>query len=196
MAHRLVEARLPDRQSGEGGPHPARRLPEPRQQALLHRLTEGQLDGRDRRRQLEAGRQDQHRQRRRIPARARRGTAADGHVYGATTHAGEGKVTIWDLADNRSPAPSRPPARDCSSAAAENSPYVWADSMFATPANHIYVFDKNPPFKVVKVIEDGTQPLHPEFTPTASWSTWPTGRRMWCGSIMPPRSRRSPRSAA
>jgi mono/diheme cytochrome c family protein len=46
----------------------------------------------------------------------------------------------------------------------DHSPYVWADSMFAKPANHIYVFDKNPPFTVVKVIEEGTQPLHPEFT--------------------------------
>ena len=36
--------------------------------------------------------------------------------------------------------------------------------MFAKPANHIYVIDKNPPFKLVKVIEEGTQPLHPEFT--------------------------------
>ena len=31
---------------------------------------------------------------------------------------------------------------------------MWADALF----------DKNPPFKLVKVIEEGTQTLHPEFT--------------------------------
>jgi len=90
--------------------------------------------------------------------------ASDGHFYGATTHAGEGKVTIWDLADDKIAAaiPTAGPGLFIRSA--ENSPYVWADSMFAKPSNHIYVIDKNPPFKVVKVIEEGTQPLHPEFT--------------------------------
>jgi nitrite reductase (NO-forming) / hydroxylamine reductase len=46
----------------------------------------------------------------------------------------------------------------------DKSPYVWADALFGNPANKIYVFDKNPPFKLVKVIEEGTQTLHPEFT--------------------------------
>ncbi len=91
-------------------------------------------------------------------------TASNGHVYGATTHAGEGKIAVWDLADNVIAAsiPTQGPGLFIRSH--DNSPYVWADSMFATPANHIYVFDKNPPFKVVKVIEEGMQPLHPEFT--------------------------------
>jgi plastocyanin/DNA-binding beta-propeller fold protein YncE len=89
---------------------------------------------------------------------------ADGHIYGATTHAGEGKITMWDLADNQiaGSIPTAGPGLFIRSS--EHSPYVWADSMFATPANHIYVFEKTPPFKLVKVIEDGTQPLHPEFT--------------------------------
>ena len=89
---------------------------------------------------------------------------SDGHFYGATTHAGEGKVTIWDLADNKIAASIPTAGPGLFIRAAENSPYVWADSMFAEPANHIYVFDKNPPFKLVKVIEEGTQPLHPEFS--------------------------------
>ncbi len=90
--------------------------------------------------------------------------ASDGRIYGATPHAGEGKITVWDLTDGKISAsiPTAGPGLFIRSS--DHSPYVWADSMFATPANHIYVFDKNPPFTVVKVIEEGTQPLHPEFT--------------------------------
>jgi nitrite reductase (NO-forming) / hydroxylamine reductase len=91
-------------------------------------------------------------------------TASDGHVYGATTHAGEGKIAVWDLADDKIAASIATTGPGLFIRSNENSPYVWADTMFAKPANHIYVFDKNPPFKVVKVIEEGTQPLHPEFT--------------------------------
>jgi YVTN family beta-propeller protein len=90
--------------------------------------------------------------------------ANDNHVYGATTHAGEGKVTVWDLADDKIAAGIETQGPGLFIRSSDHSPYVWADSMFANPANHIYVFDKNPPFKLVKVIEEGTQPLHPEFT--------------------------------
>ena len=89
--------------------------------------------------------------------------ASDGNVYGATTHAGEGKIAVWNLADNKIAAsiPTAGPGLFIRSS--DHSSYVWADSMFANPANHIYVFDKNPPFGIIKVIEEGTQPLHPEF---------------------------------
>jgi nitrite reductase (NO-forming)/hydroxylamine reductase len=91
-------------------------------------------------------------------------TASDGHIYGATTHAGEGKIAVWDLADDKIAASVATTGPGLFIRSNDNSPYVWADTMFAKPANHIYVFDKNPPFNVVKVIEEGTQPLHPEFT--------------------------------
>jgi len=88
---------------------------------------------------------------------------ANGKTYGATVHAGEGLVTIWDLSNNEIVAkiPTTGPGLFIRSH--HDSPYVWADTMFADPANHIYVVDRET-FKVVKVIEDGVQPLHPEFT--------------------------------
>ncbi len=88
---------------------------------------------------------------------------ANGTVYGATVHAGEGKMTIWDLSNNEIVAeiPTTGPGLFIRSH--HDSPYVWADTMFADPANHIYVVDRET-FEVVKVIEDGVQPLHPEFT--------------------------------
>jgi len=88
---------------------------------------------------------------------------ANGTAYGATVHAGEGLVTIWDLSNNEIVAkiPTTGPGLFIRSH--HNSPYVWADTMFAEPANHIYVIDRET-FEVVKVIEDGVQPLHPEFT--------------------------------
>jgi len=88
---------------------------------------------------------------------------ANGTAYGATVHAGEGLVTIWDLSNNEIVAkiPTTGPGLFIRSH--HDSPYVWADTMFAEPANHIYVIDRET-FEVVKVIEDGVQPLHPEFT--------------------------------
>jgi nitrite reductase (NO-forming)/hydroxylamine reductase len=88
---------------------------------------------------------------------------ANGKTYGATVHAGEGLVTIWDLSNNEIVAkiPTTGPGLFIRSH--HDSPYVWADTMFADPANHIYVVDRET-FEVVKVIEDGMQPLHPEFT--------------------------------
>jgi nitrite reductase (NO-forming)/hydroxylamine reductase len=106
-------------------------------------------------------------------------TASDGHVYGATTHAGEGKIAVWDLADDRIAASIETTGPGLFIRSNDNSPYVWADTMFAKPANHIYVFDKNPPFEVVKVIEEGTQPLHPEFTEDGKYvyvADWQDGK--------------------
>ena len=52
--------------------------------------------------------------------------------------------------------------------AAKNSPYVWADVLFANPSNTVTVFRKEAPFEVVTVIREGGMPLHPEFTEDGS----------------------------
>ena len=44
-----------------------------------------------------------------------------------------------------------------------DSPYVWADTMFGDPPNRIYVFDAAT-FEVVRILDEGVQTLHPEFT--------------------------------
>jgi hypothetical protein len=85
-------------------------------------------------------------------------------VYGATVHAGEGKIAIWDLGNNKMTGTIKTDGPGLFIRSSDKSPYVWADALFGNPANKIYVFDKNPPFKLVKVIEEGTQTLHPEFT--------------------------------
>ena len=88
---------------------------------------------------------------------------ANGKTYGATVHAGEGKITVWDLADNSIVAQIETTGPGLFLRAHHDSPYVWADTLFGDPANRIYVFDKQT-FEVVKVIEEGVQTLHPEFT--------------------------------
>ncbi|MFZ5916427.1 MAG: cytochrome D1 domain-containing protein [Chloroflexota bacterium] len=88
---------------------------------------------------------------------------ANGITYGATVHAGEGKITVWDLSNNEIAAQIETTGPGLFIRSHHDSPYVWADTLFGDPANHIYVFDKAT-FEVVKVIEDGVQTLHPEFT--------------------------------
>ncbi len=89
---------------------------------------------------------------------------ADGTTYGATVHAAEGKVTIWDLETDEivGTVPTAGPGLFLRSS--ENSPYVWADALFGSPSNTITVFKKEAPFDIVGVIEDGIMTLHPEFT--------------------------------
>ncbi len=89
---------------------------------------------------------------------------ADGTTYGATVHAGEGKVTIWDLETNEivGTVPTQGPGLFIR--AAESSPFVWADALFGKPANTITVFKKEKPFEVVQNIQEGEMTLHPEFT--------------------------------
>ncbi|MBI5959552.1 MAG: c-type cytochrome [Chloroflexi bacterium] len=88
---------------------------------------------------------------------------AGGVVYGATVHAGEGKITVWDLSNNQIVAeiPTGGPGLFLRSH--PENPYVWADSVFAEQPNRIYIFDKQT-FEMVHVIEEGIQTLHPEFT--------------------------------
>lgn len=89
---------------------------------------------------------------------------ADGTTYGATVHAGEGKVTVWDLNTNEivGTVPTAGPGLFIRSS--DHSPYVWADALFGNPANTTTVFRKEKPFEVVDAIEEGVMTLHPEFT--------------------------------
>ena len=87
----------------------------------------------------------------------------DGTAYGATVHAGEGKITVWDLSSNEIVARVETSGPGLFIRAHHDSPYVWADTMFGNPANRIYVLDGRT-FEVVKVIDEGVQTLHPEFT--------------------------------
>lgn len=89
---------------------------------------------------------------------------ADGTTYGATVHAAEGKVTIWDLETNEIVGTVATAGPGLFLRSAENSPYVWADALFGDPSNTITVFQKEAPFDVVGVIDDGVMTLHPEFT--------------------------------
>src|SRR5690606_32727954 len=71
---------------------------------------------------------------------------AGGRTYGATTHAGEGKVTVWDLETNEiaGEVPTGGPGLFVRTH--PETPYVWADSLFGDPPNVITVFRKEPPF--------------------------------------------------
>jgi plastocyanin/DNA-binding beta-propeller fold protein YncE len=89
---------------------------------------------------------------------------ADGTTYGATVHAGEGKVTIWDLETNEIVGTVATQGPGLFLRAAENSPYVWADAMFGQPPNTITVFEKEQPFNLVQHLQEGELTLHPEFT--------------------------------
>ncbi len=89
---------------------------------------------------------------------------ADGVEYGATVHAGEGKVSIWDIATGEIVGTVETAGAGLFIRASDHSPYVWADSVFAEAPHSITVFEKTPPFRVVGVIDDGLRTLHPEFT--------------------------------
>ncbi|NDJ77878.1 MAG: hypothetical protein GYB65_16640 [Chloroflexi bacterium] len=87
----------------------------------------------------------------------------DGTVYGATVHAGEGLVTVWDLSDNMIVAEIPTSGPGLFLRTHPENPYIWADTMFAEQPNRIYIIDQTT-FEVVHVIEEGIQTLHPEFT--------------------------------
>ena len=73
------------------------------------------------------------------------------------------EITVWDLSNNEIVAEIETSGPGLFIRSHHDSPYVWADTMFGDPANRIYVFDEAT-FEVVKVIEEGIQTLHPEFT--------------------------------
>lgn len=89
---------------------------------------------------------------------------AGGVEYGATVHAGEGKVTVWDLETQRITGTVETAGAGLFLRAHHASPYVWADAVFAEEPHSITVFEKEPPFRPVGVIDDGLRTLHPEFT--------------------------------
>lgn len=89
----------------------------------------------------------------------------DGVTYGATTHAGEGLVSIWNLETNEIVDSVETAGAGLFIRAHHDSPYVWADAVFAEEPHAITVFEKEPPFAVVGTITDGIRTLHPEFTP-------------------------------
>ena len=88
----------------------------------------------------------------------------DGVEYGATVHAGEGKISIWNLANNEIVGTVETAGAGLFIRSSHNSPYGWADAVFAAEPHSITVFEKSPPFEVVGLIEDGERTLHPEFT--------------------------------
>jgi len=88
---------------------------------------------------------------------------ANGTEYGATVHAGEGLVTVWDLADNQIEAQIPTSGPGLFIRASDHNPYVWADALFSPTPNEIYVINKET-LTVTHVITGGTQLLHPELT--------------------------------
>ncbi len=93
---------------------------------------------------------------------------AGGVEYGATVHAGEGLVTVWNLADNEITAQIPTSGPGLFIRTHEADPYLWADTMFGADPNEIYIIDKTT-FSVTHVITDGIQTLHPEFTLDGSY---------------------------
>ena len=109
---------------------------------------------------------------------------AEGKMYGATVHAGEGTTTIWDLETNEIVGRVETAGLGLFISSHEHSPYVWADALFGTPSNVITVFEKSPSFNKVADIAEGVMTLHPEFNADGSLvyvSDW-KGR---CGSMTP-----------
>jgi len=85
-----------------------------------------------------------------------------GHEYAATPHIGEGKAVVWDTKTNQIAGAVLSDAPGLFIRTTENMKYVWFDSVFPPKPNEITVFEKEPPFKLVKHINDGTQTVHPE----------------------------------
>jgi len=86
----------------------------------------------------------------------------DGIEYAATPHIGEGKVSIWRTDNNKIVGTVGTSAPGLFIRAAKNMKYVWADSIFPPNPSEITVFERKPPFKTVKHINDGTLTVHPE----------------------------------
>ena len=87
----------------------------------------------------------------------------NGIAYGATTHAGQGLVSIWNLSTNQIIAQIPTAGPGLFIRTQEQSPYLWADALLGSPPNNIYVISKQT-MTVTHVINDGIQTLHPELT--------------------------------
>ncbi len=86
----------------------------------------------------------------------------DGVEYAATPHIGDSKATIWRTDTNEIVGNVETGSPGLFIRTTENMKYVWADSVFPPKSEDMTVFEKKPPFKLVKHITDGTQTLHAE----------------------------------
>ena len=82
--------------------------------------------------------------------------------YSSITHLGEGKNTIIDVNSLEIIGSVGASAGGMDSRTTPNMKYVWFDTMFSPAKNEIVVHEKEPPFSIVKIINDGTYTLHPE----------------------------------
>ena len=90
---------------------------------------------------------------------------ADGVEYAATPHIGDSKVTIWRTDTNEIVGEVETGSPGLFVRTSPEMKYVWADSVFPPKSEDMTVFEKKPPFKLVKHITDGTQTLHAEPDP-------------------------------
>ncbi len=80
----------------------------------------------------------------------------------ATPHIGEGKATIWSVDDHEIVGHVSSSAPGLFIRTNEHMEHVWFDAIFPPKPNELTVFEKEPPFEKVKVIDEGQQTLHPE----------------------------------
>jgi len=92
-----------------------------------------------------------------------------GIEYAATPHIGDSKVTIWRTDTNEIVGEVETGSPGLFIRTSPEMKYVWADSVFPPKSEDMTVFEKNPPFKLVKHITDGTQTLHAEPDPTGKF---------------------------
>ncbi len=89
----------------------------------------------------------------------------DGVEYAATPHISDSKAVIWRTDTNEIVGEVKTGAPGLFIRTSPEMKYVWADSVFPPASNDMTVFEKKPPFKLVKHITDGTQTLHAEPDP-------------------------------
>jgi len=92
-----------------------------------------------------------------------------GIEYAATPHIGDSKVSIWRTDTNEIVGEVKTGSPGLFIRTSPEMKYVWADSVFPPKSEDMTVFEKNPPFKLVKHITDGTQTLHAEPDPTGKF---------------------------
>ncbi len=89
----------------------------------------------------------------------------DGVEYAATPHIGDSKAVIWRTDTNEIVGEVETGSPGLFIRTSPEMKYVWADSVFPPKSQDMTVFEKKPPFKLVKHITDGTQTLHAEPDP-------------------------------
>ena len=89
----------------------------------------------------------------------------DGVEYASTPHIGDSKAVVWRTDTNEIVGEVKTGSPGLFIRTSPEMKYVWADSVFPPASNDMTVFEKKPPFKLVKHITDGTQTLHAEPDP-------------------------------